>query len=173
MRLRIAFAGAAALALAACTKPPLTEQQKAALADSVTQYVAGPFSATFEHPSVEKNMSLYAPGNDILVADFGTIYAGRDSVTAINRRYWSQPKVSAHFAFASPAVAVLSRDAAVYTAMVTGALKDSAGVETPMKFAWTGVFVRVGGDWKIQVEHSSFPPAPPAPTKPAPAAKKH
>jgi len=173
MRLRIAVAGAAALALAACTKPPLTDQQKAALADSVKQYAEGPFTATFEHPTVEKVMALYAPGDDILVVDFGRIYAGRDAVTALGRQWWGHPGMTAHFTQSSPHVAVLDRDAAVYTAMVTGALKDSAGVETPMNFAWTGVFVRVGGEWKLQVEHSSLPPASPAPAKPAVAAKRH
>jgi hypothetical protein len=169
MRVRTVLAGAALLALAACTKPPLDEQQKTALADSLEQYVAGPFIATFEHPTVDKAMALYAPGNDVQVVDFGTIYAGRDSVTSLSRKYWATAQ-SAHFTFGSQAVAVLSRDAAVYTAMVTGAVKDSAGVETPLKFAWTGVFVRVGGAWKLQVEHSSFPPAPapvPEPAKPA------
>jgi hypothetical protein len=173
MRLRIAVAGAAALALAACAKPPLTEQQKAALADSIKQYVEGPFNATWEHPTAEKAMALYAPGNDILVADFGTIYAGRDAVTLLARQWWGHPGMTAHFTVSSPHVAVLNRDAAVYTAMVTGALKDSAGAETPMNFAWTGVFVRVGGEWKLQVEHSSLPPASPAPAKPAVAARRH
>jgi len=173
MRLRIAVAGAAALALAACARLPLTEQQKAALADSVTRYMAGPFAVALQHPTVERVMPLYAPGNDILVVDFGTIYAGRDTVTEANRQYWGHPGMTAHFTFTSPHVAVLNRDAAVFTAMVSLALKDSAGVETPMRFAWTGVLVRVGGDWKVQVEHSSLPPAPAAPTKPTGAAKRH
>jgi ketosteroid isomerase-like protein len=170
MRLRTVIAGAAVLALASCSQPqPLTDAQKTALADSLAQFVAGPFNAAFEHPTVEKVMALYAPGNDVQVVDFGTIYAGRDSVTALARKWWGKPGVSARFTFGSQHVAVLSRDAAVYTAMVTAAMKDSAGVETPMRFVWTGVFVRAGGAWKLQAEHASNPPAPPPaePAKPA------
>ena len=117
-------------------------------------------------------VSLYAPGNDILVAEFGTIYAGRDAITQGVRQEFP-PGTTVHSSISSPHVAVLSRDAVVVTGMVDATFKDSAGVETPMRFAWTGVFVRVGAEWKLQVEHASLPPAPAAPTKPAGAAKKH
>jgi len=167
VRLCTVIAGAAVLALAACNQPqPLTDAQKTALADSIEQYVAGPFLATLEHPNVDSVMAVYAPGNAIQVVDFGTIYAGRDSVLSLNRRYWSTAR-SAHFTLGAPFVSVLSRDAAVYSAIVTGSVTDTAGVVTPMKFAWTGVFVRVNRAWKVQAEHSSAPLPPPEPAKPA------
>jgi uncharacterized protein (TIGR02246 family) len=158
----------AALALAACTKPPLDEQQKTALADSVEQYVAGPFVAAFEHPNVDAILALYAPGNGVQSVEDGMVYPSRDSIEKGLRAFWGRT-VSARFTLAAPQVTVLSPDAAVYTTMVTGAVQDSAGVETPMHFAWTGVFVRVGGAWKLQAEHSSYPPAPAPVPAPAPA----
>jgi ketosteroid isomerase-like protein len=145
--------------LAACAKPPLDIAQQHALADSLSQYVAGPFLAAFEHPSVDAIMALYAPGDAIQSVENGTIYPDRDSITKVVRAFWGNPKTTAHLTLGVPRVVVLSRDAAVYTAMVTGGTTDSAGVETPIRFAWTGVFVRVAGAWKLQVEHSSYPPA--------------
>jgi len=168
MRVRTVLAGAVVLAFAACTKPPLDEQQKTALADSLEQYVAGPFVATMEHPTFETIMALYAPGNDIQVVENGSIVPSREAVEQGVRAFWAKPGVSGHFTLAAPRVSVLSRDAAVYTTMVTGTIKDSAGVETPLHEAWTAVFVRVGGQWKLQAEHASTPPAPPAaPAQPA------
>jgi hypothetical protein len=162
---------AAALALASCTTPPMDEQQKTALADSVEQYVSGPFLAVFEHPVVDSILALYAPGNGVQSVENGKIYADRDAIAQSVRAVYGQPHTTANFTLSTPQVTVLNRDAVVYTTMVAGAMKDSAGVETPLKFAWTGVFVRTAGGWKIQAEHSSNPPAP-APAAPAKPARR-
>ena len=170
MRILPLLTGAAVVVLTACTKPPLDDAQKTALADSLEQYVSGPFLAAFEHPNVDAIMALYVPGNTIQSVENGTIYPNRDSIVKVVRAFWGNPKTTAHLTLSAPQVAVLSRDAMVYTAMVTGGTKDSAGVETPIRFAWTGVFVRMAGGWKLQAEHSSYPPAPApavAPAKPA------
>jgi uncharacterized protein (TIGR02246 family) len=170
MRLFPVVAAAAAVVLAACTKPPLDEQQKTALADSVEQYVAGPFLAAFNHPNVDSILALYAPGNGVQSVENGKISANRDSIAQSVRAAYGQPNVTYQFTLAAPQVTVLSRDAAVYTTMVASTMKDSAGVETRMRFAWTGVFVRTAGGWKLQAEHSSYPPAPapaPPPARPA------
>jgi ketosteroid isomerase-like protein len=162
MRLHIAaVAGAGALALAACTKPPLTDQQKTAMADSVKQYVEGPFVSTMEKGNADSIVALYAPAQNILVLDFGAIHAGQDAVGML--RAFCQRFRSSRWAIDSQHVTFLNRDAVAYTAMVTGSLKDSTGAETRTRFVWEGVFVRVGGAWKLQVDHSSWPPAP-APT---------
>jgi len=170
MRMRVVLAAAAVVVLAACTKPPLDEQQKTALADSVEQYVAGPFLATFSPPNVDAILALYAPGNGVQSVENGKISANRDSIVQAVRAAYGQPNVTYQYTLAAPQVTVLSRDAAVYTTMVAVTMKDSAGVETPMRFAWTGVFVRMAGGWKVQAEHSSYPPAPApavAPSNPA------
>ncbi len=162
MTFRTVMAGAAALALAACAqRPPLDEQQKTALADSLGQYVAGPFVATFEHPNVDAIMSLYVPGPEVQYAGNGAMVPSRDSLAAMLRAFWGRPGLVGHFTLSAPRVAVIDRDAAVYSTMVTGGVRDSAGVDTPMRFAWTAVFVRVGGQWKVLAEHESAPPPPP------------
>ena len=167
MRIRTVMALAALAVVAACAKPPLDAPQKTALADSIEQYVTGPFLATFAHPNVDAIMALYAPGDDIQDVENGTIYATRDAILGSVRAMWSAPKLTSHFTVGAAHVAVLSRDAAVYTAKMTGAMKDSTGAETPLAFAYTAVFVRTAGGWKIQAEHSSMPAAP----APVPAAK--
>ena len=95
------------------------------------------------------------------------IYAGRDSITALAHGWWGRSGLTVRWTVGSPAEAVLSRDAVVYTSMVTAAVKDSAGAETTMKFVWTGLFVREGGAWKIQTEAHVAPPPEPAPVAPA------
>ncbi|MGD0484913.1 MAG: nuclear transport factor 2 family protein [Gemmatimonadales bacterium] len=171
MRFRTMLAGAAAFALVACTKPPLDEQQKTALADSIEQYVAGPFIATYNSGNVDSILATYAPGNGVQSASDGKILANRDAIVASTRAMYGNPHVKIHYTLATPQITVLSRDVAVYSTMAAGTGKDSVGVETTMRFAWTGVFVRTPGGWKVQAEHASFPPAP-APAAPAKPAHK-
>ncbi len=170
MRFRTVMAGAAVSALAACAvKPPLDEQQKTALADSLEQFVAGPFLATFEHPNVDSILALYAPGPDVQFAGNGEVIPSRDSLVAAVRAMWGRPGISAHYTLGAQRVAVIGRDLAVYTAKVVGGVMDSAHVETPARFAWTAVFVRIGGEWKVLAEHESMAPVavPAAATRPA------
>jgi uncharacterized protein (TIGR02246 family) len=160
MRIRTVMALAALAAVAACTKPPLDEQQKTALSDSIEQYVAGPFLAAYNSGNVDAMLALYAPGSGVQSAENGKLYANRDAMAASMRAMYGVPHVTFHYTLATPQVTVLSRDAVVYSTMVTATMKDSTGVESPMALAWTGVFVRTAAGWKVQAEHGSTPPAP-------------
>ncbi len=166
MTFRTLMAGAAALALVACAKPPLDEQQKTALADSVAQFVAGPLLATYNQGNADSILALYAPGEGVQSAENGMVYANREALAAGVRAMYGGQHVTAHYTLATPQVTVLSRDAVVYSTMVAGTMKDSTAVETPIRMAWTAVLVRTGGGWKIQADHGSSPPAP-APAAPA------
>jgi len=172
MTFRTVVTGAAAIALAACgtAKPPLDEMQRTALADSIEQWVAGPYLAAHQSPNVDTILALYASGADLAVAANGTIYPSYDSIITAARAFWGRPGVTARFTLGGARLNVLSRDAAVVTAMLTGAVRDSAGVETPMSVAWTAVLQRAGSGWKIVAEHTSWPP-PPAPAPAAAAAR--
>jgi ketosteroid isomerase-like protein len=171
VRMKILPVLAAAIALAACStaKPPLDEMQRTALADSIEQWVAGPYLAAHQTPNVDTILALYAGGADLAVAANGTIYPSYDSVVAAARAFWGRPGVTAQLTLGGARVNVLSRDAAVVTAKVTGAVRDSAGVETPMGVAWTAVLQRAGSGWKIVAEHASSPPPAPVaePARPA------
>lgn len=160
MTFRTLMAGAAVIALAACSmaKPPLDEMQRTALADSVEQWVAGPYLAVFQHPNVDSILAFYGSGAELAVAENGMVYPSYDSIVATTRAFWGRPGLTAHFTVGGAHVNVLSREAAVVTAMLTGGVRDSAGVETPMSVAWTAVLQRAGSDWKIVAEHASWPP---------------
>ena len=174
MTLRTVFAGVAMVLVAAgCTaRPPLDDQQRTALADSIEQWVAGPYLAVYQHPNVDSILAFYASGAELAVAANGTILPSYDSVVAATRAFWGRPGVTAHFTLGNAHVNVLDREAAVVTAMVTGAVKDSAGVETPMRIAWTAVLQRAGSGWKIVAQHASVPPPPPAAVPARPAARR-
>jgi hypothetical protein len=169
VRMKILPVLAAAIALAACStaKPPLDEMQRTALADSIEQWVAGPYLAAHQTPNVDTILALYAGGADLAVAANGTIYPSYDSVVAAARAFWGRPGATAQLTLGGARVNVLSREAAVVTAKVTGAVRDSAGVETPMGVAWTAVLQRAGSGWRIVAEHASSPPPTAEPARPA------
>ena len=172
MTFRTVMTGAAVVALAACSmsKPPLDEMQRTALADSIEQWVAGPYVAVYQHPNVDSILAFYASGAELASAENGMVFPSYDSIVATTRAFWGRPGITAHFTVGGAHVNVLSREAAVVTAKVTGAVRDSAGVETPMGVAWTAVLQRAGSGWKIVAEHASSPPPAPVaePARPAP-----
>jgi len=175
MTFRTVMTGAAVVALAACSmsKPPLDEMQRTALADSIEQWVAGPYVAVYQHPNVDSILAFYGSGADLAVAENGMVFPSYDSIVATTRAFWGRPGLTAHFTVGGAHVNVLSREAAVVTAMLTGGVRDSAGVETPMSAAWTAVLQRAGsGGWKIVAEHASWPPAAPAAEPVRPAARR-
>jgi len=175
MTFRTVMTGAAVVALAACSmsKPPLDEMQRTALADSIEQWVAGPYVAVYQHPNVDSILAFYGSGADLAVAENGMVFPSYDSIVATTRAFWGRPGLTAHFTLGGAHVNVLSREAAVVTAMLTGGVRDSAGVETPMSAAWTAVLQRAGsGGWKIVAEHASWPPAAPASEPVRPAARR-
>jgi len=168
MKISTMVASVAVFALAACAgKPPLDEQQKVTLGDSLERFVANRYLGTFEHPNPDTMLSFFAAGEDLRVAENGMIYPTRDSLAASMRAFWGRPGLTAYFTSGPQHVTVLDRDAAVYTGMITGGVRDSAGVETRMTSAWTAVFTRTSEGWKIVAAHLSWPPAAPA-APPAP-----
>ena len=174
MTFRTVMAGAAVIALAACSmgKPPLDEMQRTALADSIEQWVAGPYLAVYQHPNVDSILAFYASGAELASAENGMVFPSYDSIVATTRAFWGRPGLTAHFTLGGAHVNVLSREAAVITAMLTGGVRDSAGVETPMSVAWTAVLQRAGSGWKIVAEHASWPPPAPAAAPARPAARR-
>ena len=174
MTFRTVMAGTAVVALAACSmgKPPLDEMQRTALADSIEQWVAGPYLAVFQNPNADTILAFYGGGADVAVAENGMVHPSYDSIVATTRAFWGRPGLTAHFTLGGAHVNVLSREAAVVTAMLTGGVRDSAGVETPMSAAWTAVLQRAGSGWKIVAEHASWPPAAPAAAPARPAARR-
>jgi ketosteroid isomerase-like protein len=171
MTRRTWIVGAAAIVLAvACTKAPapLTDAERTALADSVSQVATG-MAASFATPgkaTVDDVLSYYVHGDALVHAEYGMIYPTYDAFVKAVRAAW-QPVTTAHVTLDQKRVTVLDRDVVVFTALSNGTMKDSAGKETPFHEAWTAVYHRTPDGWKIAADHeSTAPPAPPAPAKP-------
>jgi ketosteroid isomerase-like protein len=168
------LAGVAAILLAAaCSKAPapMTDAEKTALADSVgavTNDLMASVAAPATAASVDKMMSHYVRGNDLVHAEYGTIYPTYDSLLKAVRTMM-RPGSSYKMTLDQKKLTVLDRDVVVLTAMVNGVFKDSAGKEMPIHEAWMAVYHRTPDGWKIAADHeSTAPPAPaPAPAKPA------
>jgi uncharacterized protein (TIGR02246 family) len=151
------FATVAAVAvLAACqpTSPELTEEQKAALADSVSAMhteMWQPWLAA----DLDRGMPYFLNSPDIGWAWNGEIRYGYDNIDA-----WFRPLMdgvaSQEFTVADRRVVVLARDIVCVMEHGTVAVTDTAGVTLPASpFAMTTIWVRRDGEWKIHLGHES------------------
>ena len=172
MRLRTLFAGAALLALAACAKPqPLTDAQKTALADSVDQVATQMLASLAAHPQVDTYLSFFVKGNDWAHAEYGHVYPTYEAYLDSVRVYWRHT-AALRLALSGKRFTVLGRDAVVMTAALDGTTSDSAGTATPVREAWTTVWLRTADGWKITADHESTVPATPPALAPPRARRK-
>ncbi len=156
---------AAAIALAACAQAPrpLSTEARVALADSISALATQAVTNLGENATAEKVLDLYVRGNDLIHAEYGTLYPSYDSIVkVVNAMYRPGTKFSA--TLDNKRVTVLDRDFAVFAARMTGTMTDSAGKQMPFTEVWTAVYQRTPDGWKIVADHES---APPAPAKPA------
>jgi ketosteroid isomerase-like protein len=168
MRLRTWMVGAAAIVFAAgcSTAPkPMSDAERAALADSVTQAANSMFASFATKPSADAMLSYYLHGDALVHAEYGMIFPTYDSLVKAVRA-GVQSLRSAAMTLDQKRVTVLDRDVVVLTALINGAMKDTAGKETPFHEAWTSVWHRTSDGWKIAADHESTAPPAPAPAKP-------
>lgn len=160
------IAAALVLALGCSRAPkPLTDVEKAAIADSVSQVAAQWMADLSQRPSAERYDAAFAPGADIMHAEKGALITTRDSIVGAARGVFT--RTSAFSAnMARKRLIVVDRDVVVIGAQVDLATKDSAGKRWTGQEAWTAVFHRTPDGWKIVADHESFPEPAPAPAKP-------
>ena len=175
MTLRTWMVGAAAIVfIAGCSKAPkpMTDAERTALGDSVSQVVTQGFAGFATNASADNILASYVKGNELVHAEYGMIYPTYDSLVKVVRAIW-RPGTTAHFTLDQRRVTVLDRDVVVFTALMNGTVKDSAGKEEPFHEAWTAVYHRTLDGWKIAADHESMAPAAPMPAfaKPAPRAR--
>ncbi|MGA2382792.1 MAG: nuclear transport factor 2 family protein [Gemmatimonadales bacterium] len=169
MRLGRWMVGAAALVFAAgCNKTlPMNDADRAALADSVgqmtTQLIAS--LGTRATATADNWLSHFVKGDALVHAEYGMIYPTYDSLVKVLRAGFSGG-TTVQIAMDQKRVTVLDRDVVVFTTLLNGAIKDSAGKETPFHEAWTAVWHRTPDGWKIAADHESTAPPAPAPAKP-------
>ena len=152
------FATVATVAvLAACqpTSPELTEEQKAALADSVSAMhieMWQPWLAA----DLDRGMPYFLNSPDLGWGWNGAIRYGYDNIDA-----WFRPimdgMASQELTVADRRVVVLARDVVCVMEHGTLAATDTAGVTSPASpFAMTTIWVRRDGEWKIHLGHESI-----------------
>jgi len=156
---------AVVIAIAGCTgtgAAPRADRravERAALADTLRQLIERAYD--FTQPDVVKRMTaLYPDTGRVISASGGEIIGTADSVRAGIAAFWQnvgrnmrQPT----WRWGVVYVDRLSDDAAVLTA--TWSIPHIAPTNEPhvIRGAWTAVFRRIDGNWKIIQEHLSVP----------------
>jgi hypothetical protein len=147
--------------LTACSRPVPSAQSDTALADTLKAIVADAYD--FTKPDVVSRMNaLYRADGQVVSASGGQIIANRDSIRLGLESFWQNVGSNMrdpHWTWGDVYVERLGRDAAVLTG--TWSIPHIAPTNQPhvIRGAWTAVFLRVGGQWKIIQEHLSSGPS--------------
>ena len=154
---RLAFTTVALAFLAAACQPAaveLTEEQKAALADSVSAMHAESWQPWLA-ADLDQGMRYFLNSPDVGWGWNGEIRYGYDNIDA-----WFRPNMagmaSQELTVADRRAVVLARDVVCVMESGTIAVTDTAGVTLPpMPFAMTAIWIRRDGEWKIHLGHES------------------
>lgn len=161
---RAGVIGLGILALASCIpaeRSPLTEPQRAAIADTVRRLIVSAYDFSAPGDPVTRLMSLYPSSGTVISASGGQVSTSRDSLQSGIRAFWDNigrnmrgPK----WTWGPMHVEVLARDAAVLTTTYRVPHLTPRGEPHVIAGAWTAVFQRRGGRWVIVQEHLSDMP---------------
>ena len=154
---RLAFVALSLAFLATACQPAtteLTEEQKAALADSVSAMHAEMWQPWLA-ADLDQGMPYFLNSPDVGWGWDGEIRYGYDNIDA-----WFRPNMagvaSQELTVADRRTVVLAWDVVCVMEHGTIAATDTAGVTAPpMPFAMTTIWVRRDGEWKIRLGHES------------------
>ena len=130
-----------------------------ALADTLATLIEEAYDFGSPEPLARMN-DLYASGAQVVSASGGDIIVSADSVRAGIARFWEsagQNMRSARWHWEEVHVERLAQDAAVLTGRWSLPHVAPDGMEHTIEGAWTAVFQRIEGEWKIVHEHLSQP----------------
>lgn len=150
-----------ALATTGCEGRPIEAAgDPGALADTLTAILADAYD--FDRPGAAERMAaLYADDEMVVSASEGHLIVSADSVRAGIAGFWEeagQNMRDARWIWREVHVDRLGADAAVLTGSWSLPHIAPAGNEHIIEGAWTAVFSRRGGEWRIVHEHLSSPP---------------
>ena len=142
----------------------VSAEGRRAIADTLTRLIERAYDLTAPDP-VQRLMALYPDTGPVVSATGGSIAMSRDSLEAGIAAFWEgmgrnmrQPR----WVWGERHIEVLSPSAAVMTATYTIPHRAPSGEAHVVGGAWTAVFQRRGGAWRIIHEHlSAGPPMPP------------
>lgn len=144
------------------TRVPLSSATRAAIADTLQRLLVTAYDITAPDP-LPRLLGLYPDTGRVISASGGHVIADRDSVFTGIRAFWTfvgQNMRNPTWTWGPFFVDVLGPDAAVVTATYSVPHHTPAGEPHVVAGAWTAVFARRDGQWRIVQEHLSDAPQP-------------
>ncbi len=155
MRVRSTVVTSALLASLAACRPAsyeLTDAVRAAVRDTIDMAIAEWIDAA-RAVDADRIRAHYAP--DVVAALDGVVLDDFDDRFAQTRAFLAGIRSIETGAWTDRHVEVLAPDAAVMTGTHRVVFVDTSGTEIPYHAAWTGVFRRLDGEWKVIYSHES------------------
>lgn len=152
--------------LGACRDPEkIPPAERRAIADSLTAMVTAAYDLTRPNASV-RLLALYPDSGRVISAVAGRVTTTRDTLAGEIRGFWErvgQNMRNPRFEVVNSYVDLITRDAAVVT--LTYRIPHLTPRNTPhtVSGAWTMLWRRQGGRWRIVQEHLSDTPESTAP----------
>ena len=142
----------------------LTADGRRAIGDTLTRLIEEAYDLTRPDP-VRRLMSLYPDSGPVISASNGRIMASRDSLEGGIASFWEgmgRNMQDPEWVWGERRIEVLSPTSAVMTATWTIPHRTPSGEGHVVGGAWTAVFQKRGGVWRIIHEHlSAGAPMPP------------
>jgi ketosteroid isomerase-like protein len=133
----------------------LTEQRKAEIVAELNALDAGYWDA-WRAADWDRGMAYYDDSPDFVWAAGGAVYFGLSALKEARPGFANVARQT--FTFRSSRTVVMAPDVASTTALGTWAQTDTAGVTGPSReFAWTAIWMRRAGQWKMHLVHMSYP----------------
>ncbi len=167
-RLFVAGACAAAMMsmLTACTDPlRVSPTDRRAIADTLSALVTNAYDLSKPDPAA-RLLSLYPDSGRIISAVAGRVTTTRDTLAGEIAGFWQRVgrnMQNPRFVLGSTYVDVITRDAAVLTLVYSIPHTTPQGTPHTVSGAWTMLWRRENGRWRIVQEHLSDTPESTAP----------
>ncbi len=145
---------AAAALVVACQPAALTDADRAAIEEEITQLYAEQ-SAAINAGDAEAWLAFFEPGDEFLMAYHGELmdWAAMEATTP--EGFEGQTEI--RFRWLEDHVQVLSRDIAIVTSLWDWSSRHADGEVEEIAGTWTAVLVKKDGAWKIVNASESFP----------------
>ena len=145
---------AAAALVVACQPAPLTDADRAAIEEEITQLYAEQ-AAALGAGDAEAWLAFFEPGDDFLMAVHGELMDWATMEATTPEGFEGQTEIQ--FRWLEDHVQVLSRDIAIVTSLWDWSSMHADGEVEEMAGTWTAVLVKKDGAWKIVNASESFP----------------
>jgi ketosteroid isomerase-like protein len=165
-RALVIAAVAALSALTACTDPlRMSPADRRAMADTLSALVTNAYDFAKPEPAA-RLLSLYPDSGRVISAVAGRVTTTRDTLAGEIAGFWQRVgrnMQNPRFVLGSTYVDVITRDAAVLTLVYSIPHTTPQGTPHTVSGAWTMLWRRENGRWRIVQEHLSDTPESTAP----------